>query len=268
MSPTDTSPDTSADTCIAYAYADGLARITLDDAARGNPVNPAFVVELFAAVRRAHADRARVILLASRGRFFSVGGDLTVFHAAPDMGAAIDDLADGLHRVVSELVRGEAIVVSAVQGAAVGAGFPLAAAADVVIAADTATFSLGYTRIGLSVDGGTSLLSHTLGLHRMLRLALLNDVMSAQEGLAAGLVARVVPAAELDACVEELVSRLLAGSAASYAASKRLLRETVEPAPEARLRAEALAIRALAGSAEGREGVAAFVEKRRPVFGA
>jgi 2-(1,2-epoxy-1,2-dihydrophenyl)acetyl-CoA isomerase len=253
-------------TYIDYAYTDGLARITLDDGERGNPIHAGTVEELFVAVRRAHTDGARVILLASTGRFFSVGGDLGAFAAADDMAVAIDDLADALHRVVSELVHSDAIVVSAVQGAAVGAGFPLAAAADVVVAADSATFSLGYTRIGLSVDGGTSLLAHTLGLHRMLRLALLNDAVSADEALAAGLVARVVPAADLTSAVDDLVARLLAGPSRAYAASKRLLRDTVEPAPETRMRAEALAIRSLAGTADGREGVAAFVEKRRPTF--
>lgn len=252
---------------VSYAFADGIARITLDDADRGNPVHTGSVAALFDAVRRADADGARVIVLASTGRFFSVGGDLGSFGTAPDMAAYIDDLADSLHRVVSELIRADAVVVSVVQGVAAGAGFPLAAAADVVIAADTARFTLGYTKIGLSVDGGTSLLTHTLGLHRTLRLALLNDVLSAEEAHAAGLVARVVPADELAATVDEIAASLAAGAAGSFAVTKRLLRAAVEDAPESRLRAEALAIRERAGSADGREGVTAFLEKRPPVFG-
>ena len=251
---------------IDYSFADGCARITLADADRGNVINTESVAELFAALRRADADAARVIVLASTGRFFSVGGDLSSFGGSPDMAAYIDDLAEALHRCVSELLRTDAVVVSVGQGMAAGAGFPLAAAADIVIAADTAKFTLGYTKIGLSVDGGTSMLVHSLGLHRVLRLALLNDVVTAAEAATAGLVARVVPADELAACVDGVVATLLAGARGSFATTKRLLRDTAEPAPEARLRAESLAIRANAGSPDGREGVTAFLEKRPASF--
>ncbi|MFB9764429.1 enoyl-CoA hydratase-related protein, partial [Nocardioides kongjuensis] len=149
---------------------------------------------------------------------------------------------------------------------AAGAGFPLAAAADVVIAADGAKFSLAYTKVGLSPDGGSSLLVHSLGLHRALRLALLGDLLTAQDAYDAGLVARVVPADELAATVDQVVDGLAAGSATANAAAKRLLREVAAPTPETALRKESLSIRTLAESPDGREGVAAFVEKRAPKF--
>lgn len=252
---------------VDYAFADGAARITLADAEHGNAVHTDSVAELGAAVRRARNDGARVVVLTARGRFFSVGGDLAAFGRSEDMAGYIDDLADSLHRVVSELVHSDAIVVAVVQGHAAGAGFPLAAAADVVLAAESARFSLGYTRVGLSVDGGTSLLVHSLGLHRTLRLSLLNDTLTAAEAYDAGLVARVVPADELDASVESVVAQLLAGPATAQRETKRLLRVTAEPAPETAMRREALAIRANAGRADGREGVAAFLEKRAARFG-
>lgn len=113
---------TGSSSPVSYAFADGCARLTLDDADRGNPVNPASVEALLDGLRRAAADGARVIVLASTGRFFSVGGDLGAFGSAPDMARFIDDLAEALHRVVSELVRSDAVVVSAVQGMAAGAG--------------------------------------------------------------------------------------------------------------------------------------------------
>jgi 2-(1,2-epoxy-1,2-dihydrophenyl)acetyl-CoA isomerase len=253
---------------IDYAYADGCARITLVNGDRGNPIHTESVAELFGAVRRSAADGAHVVVLAAEGRFFSVGGDLAAFGGSDDMATYVDDLADSLHRVVSELMRSDAIVVSVVQGMAAGAGFPLAAAADIVVAAQSAKFSLGYTRVGLNVDGGTSLLTHSLGLHRMLRLALLNDAITATEALAVGLVARVVPDDELNAVAAQVVAQLLDGPPAGLAATKRLLRETVEPHPESAMRREALAIRANAGGTDGREGVAAFLEKRPAKFGA
>ncbi|GAA3656272.1 enoyl-CoA hydratase-related protein [Nocardioides ginsengisoli] len=255
-------------TLVRYTHDAGVARITLADGGRGNPIHPDSVAALHDAVRSAHRDGARVIVLAAEGRFFSVGGDLGAFSAADDVPGFIDDLAEALHRVVSELVRSDAIVVSAVQGTAAGAGFPLAAAADIVVAAENAKFSLAYTKVGLSPDGGSSLLVHTLGLHRALRLALLGDLLTAQQAYDAGLVARVVPADELAATVDAVVASLATGSGTAQAAAKRLLREAVVPAPESALRKETLSIRSLAGSSDGREGVAAFVEKRAPKFNA
>ena len=252
---------------VSYSFGDGIARITLDDGDRGNPIHAESVAQLRACVRRAGDDSARVILLSATGRFFSVGGDIAQFGAAEDIGAFVDDLAEDLHRTVSELVRSPAIVVSAVHGMAAGAGFPLAAAADVVLAARSAKFTLGYTKIGFSVDGGTSLLVHTLGLHRALRLALLNDVLTADEAFAAGLVARVVEDDELAATAEEIATRLAAGSATAQAATKRLLRTVAEESPESVLRAESLSIRARASEPDGREGVQAFLDKRPAVFG-
>jgi len=253
---------------VACELRDGAARITLVDGDRGNTLTPASGDALLAAVRRARAASARVIVLRATGRFFSAGGDIGAFGALGDVADGFDDLAEGLHRIVSELVRADAVVVSAVHGVAAGAGFPLAAAADIVLAAESARFTLGYTKIGFSVDGGSSLLVHTLGLHRALRLALLNDVLTAAEAHAAGLVARVVPDESLAEVTEEVVAGLLAGPAAAQADVKRLFREVAEASPESALRRETLAIRRNAAAPDGREGVAAFLEKRPPRFNA
>lgn len=251
---------------VTYSFADGIARITLNDGDRGNPIHQESVAALRAAVRRAGSDGARVVLLSSTGRFFSVGGDIAGFGAAEEIGSFVDDLAEELHRTISDLLRSPAIVVSVVHGTAAGAGFPLAAAADVVVAGESAKFTLGYTKIGFSVDGGTSLLVHSLGLHRTLRLALLNDVLTAAEAHAAGLVARVVPDDELAAAADAIAVQLAAGSAGAQAATKRLLRAVAEESPESVMRAESLSIRARAQEPDGREGVRAFLEKRPADF--
>lgn len=252
---------------ISYELEGHVAWITMADGDVGNPINPAWGEAMFAAVRRARADQARVVVLRASGRFFSVGGDVSSFGSAGDVGDHIDDLAESLHRIVSDLQRLDAVVVSVVQGFAAGAGFPFAAAADIVIASESAKFTLGYTKLGFSVDGGSSLLVHTLGLHRTLRLALLNDVLTAAEAQAAGLVARVFPDDALEAEVASLVAKLAAGPAAAQASVKRLLRDAVEPAPEQAMRRETLAIRRNAALPDGVEGVAAFLEKRTPSFG-
>ncbi len=253
-------------TLVSYTCRDAVARITLSDGDRGNALRQSTVDELTAAVRQARADDAHVVVLAGQGRAFCVGGDVAEFAAAPDTERMVDDLAESLHRVVSELHRMDAVVVSVVHGVAAGAGVPLAAAADLVLAATSARFTLAYTKIGFSPDGGSSLLTASVGLHRALHLALLNPVVSAEQAHAMGLVAQVHPDDELAGAVEEVVAELRAGSRPAQVAAKRLLRETAIPAEESALRRETLSIRVRASSLDGREGVAAFLEKRRPEF--
>ncbi len=251
---------------VQYELTDGAARVTLTAADRGNPIDEPMASALLRAVRRARADDARVVVLRSVGRAFSFGGDVGAFAAADDPEQLVDNLAETLHRTISDLHRMNAVVVSAVHGMAAGAGVPLAAAADLVLAGASARFTLAYTKIGLSPDGGSSLLTSSLGLHRALHLALLNPVLTAEQAQAAGLVAQVHPDDELDAAVERVVAQLLAGSRTAQVAAKRLLREVAAPWAEGALRRESLSIRACAASPDGREGVAAFAAKRPPVF--
>ena len=251
---------------VGYALDSGAAHLTLSAPDRGNPLDQAMADELFAAVRRARADDARVVVLRSQGRSFSVGGDVGAFASAEPREEMVDDLAETLHRTISELHRMDAVVVAVVQGMAAGAGVPLAAAADVVLAGASARFTLAYTKIGFSPDGGSSLLTASLGLHRALHLALLNPVLSATDAQAAGLVAEVHPDDELDAAADRVVAQLLAGSRTAQVAAKRLLREVALPGAEAALRRETLSVRACAAGPDGREGVGAFLAKRPPEF--
>jgi 2-(1,2-epoxy-1,2-dihydrophenyl)acetyl-CoA isomerase len=186
--------------------------------------------------------------------------------AADDPEHLVEELAETLHRAVSDLQRLDAVVVSVVQGVAAGAGVPLAAAGDLVLAGASARFTLAYTKIGLSPDGGSSLLTASVGLHRALHLALLNPLLTAEQAREAGLVAQVHPDGELDAAAAAVVATLLAGSRTAQVAAKHLLRAQAVAHPEGAMRRETLAIRAAAGSADGREGVAAFVAKRPPAF--
>ena len=251
---------------VDYELRDGAAHVTLSDPDHGNSITPASVAQLHAAVRRARLDDARVVVLRGLGKAFSVGGDVGTFATAEDPDQLVEDLAEALHRTISDLHRMDAVVVAVVAGTAAGAGVPLAAAADLVLAGESARFTLAYTRIGLSPDGGSTLLTASLGLHRALHLALLNPVLSAAEAQVAGLVAQVHPDDGLAAAAEAVVAQLLAGSRPAQVSAKRLLREVATPGAEAALRQESLAIRANASGPDGREGVAAFAAKRRPDF--
>ncbi len=249
-----------------YDLQGGAATIVLDDG-RGNAMTLESLAGLLVLVRRAVADDARVVVLtAAPGSAFCVGGDVVAFATAPDPARYVDDVAEALHRVVSELTRMDAIVVSVVHRTAAGAGVPLAAAADVVLAGASAKFTLGYTKIGLTPDGGSTLLPASLGLHRTLALALLNPVLSAAQAQEAGLVARVFADDELDAEAGRLIGQLLAGSRSAQVGAKRLIRAQATPAPEQTMRLETLSIRQAAGSPDGREGVRAFRDKRAPQF--
>ena len=251
---------------VDYDVRDGAAWLRLARPERGNALDVPMASALLAGVRRAIADDARVVVLAAQGEAFCVGGDLAAMQAAEDAGRYVEQLASTLHDAVAALMRMDAVVVSVVQGVAAGGGFPLAAAADLVLAARSARFVLAYSKVGLSPDGGSTLLPATLGLHRTLHLALLNPAWTAEEAQTAGLVAQVHPDPDLPGAAEAVVAQLLAGSRSAQVAAKRLLRDRSHPDPEHAMAVETAAISAAVASADGQEGLRAFFAKSRPTF--
>lgn len=258
---------------VDYELRDQVAWVTLADHEHRNAIGPELTAELDAAIQRAETERARVLVLRSADRFFSVGGDLAGFVAVPDLQAHLESLTAAIHAVIERIQASDVIVVSVVSGAAAGAGFPLAAAADVVLADETARFTLGYTRIGLTGDAGTGLLARSLGLHRTLRLALLNEVLGAEEAERIGLVTRVFASGELAAGVQTVVAQLAAGPASAQAAIKKIVRAGVGDIDQtpttvgAQLQREAEQMTRAVGTGEPDEGIRAFLEKRSPRFG-
>lgn len=254
-------------TSLRYLVRDRAAYLTFCQPERGNPIDLAFARELRDAVAQARADDVAVVVLDHEGKAFSVGGDISSFGATEDPAALISELASVLHEGVLGLTQLDAVVVSVVRGTAAGAGFPLAAAADLVLASEAARFTLAYTKIGLTPDGGTTLLARTVGLHRALQWALLNPLLSAADLQAAGVVTQVHAPDALDAAVEALVAQLLAGSRDAQVGAKHLLRQRVLADAQQALDAETARITVAAGSADGREGVRAFLDKRPARFG-
>lgn len=243
-----------------------VARIELAEPHRGSPLSLETVALLADALTSAEAADCRIVIISSTGRAFSVGGDIKAFAGAPDPGAYIDELAEALHQVILRLHGLNAIVISVVKGVAAGAGFPLAASADLVLASSSASFTLAYNKIGLTPDGGSSLLTSTFGLHRTMSLALLNPLMTAAEAYQAGLVSAVHPDDEIDAAVEQVIDTLRSGSRSAQVATKRLLRGRSMVDAGGDLDIEKATIARAANSPDGREGVQAFLEKRAPEF--
>ncbi|HYD47865.1 MAG TPA: enoyl-CoA hydratase-related protein, partial [Terriglobales bacterium] len=143
----------------------------------------------------------------------------------------------------------------------------LACAADLVVAAESAKFTMAYTRAGLVPDGSSSyFLSRIVGLRRALELTLTNRVLSAAEALALGIVTRVAPDAELRPQAEALASELAEGATHSLGLAKRLLHQGWNNTLESQMELESRAIADAARTPNAREGILAFVEKRRPNF--
>jgi 2-(1,2-epoxy-1,2-dihydrophenyl)acetyl-CoA isomerase len=184
-----------------------------------------------------------------------------------DRTASIRELADTFHAGLVDLTALDAPIVAEVQGATAGAGVSIALLADVVLAAETATFNLAYSGAGLSPDGGSSwLLPRTVGRRRALEIMLLNPRIDARRAEELGLVTRVVPDDTLRETAGAVIAQLAAGPTAAYDAAKRLLLRSQRSSFEDQLDAEAAEIARLAGGRTGSEGIHAFVEKRRPKF--
>lgn len=254
---------------VHAVVADGVGRLTLDRPDHGNAIDLGMARALADVTAQwVNRDDLRVVVLRGRGTRFCVGGDLKAFSNEPDLPTHLTEVTAHLHLALSRLARLAAPVVAAVQGSAAGAGFSLAASADVLVAGASARFVLAYSKVGLTPDGsGTWYLPRHVGLRRALDLALTNRVLDAIEAERIGLVSRVVPDDDLDRETEAVVAALAQGPASALAATKALLRASLANPLEHQLELESAALASAAGRAEADEGIAAFLAKRAPRFG-
>ena len=247
----------------------GIARITLNRPEAMNALDEMMARELLAAATACDDDRAvRVVVIAGAGRAFSVGGDLKSFTAQGEaLPTHLKDVTTYAHAAVSRLARMRAPVLAVVHGAAAGFGMSLVAACDLAIAADGAKFTLAYTRVGLTPDGSSSYsLPRILGMKRALELALTNPTLDAAQARDWGLVNWVVPADELDAEATRIATDLAAGPTSAFAGAKALMRSGGSESLESQMERETRAISDIARTADAREGIAAFLEKRAASF--
>jgi 2-(1,2-epoxy-1,2-dihydrophenyl)acetyl-CoA isomerase len=257
----------SAYTSLRYAVEAGVATITLDRPDARNALDAALKRELLAAIRAAGRDRAvRAVVLTGAGPAFCAGQDLRE-SSGPDAPALSTVLRETYNPLILAMRRLDTPIVAAVNGVAAGAGMALALACDLRIAADTASFVLAFGRVGLVPDSGTTwFLPRLVGAARAAELALIGDPISAADAERWGLVNRVVPAEALAAEAREVAARLAAGAPRANALTKRALNRSLESGLEAQLDDEA-AYQGIAGrTADHREGVVAFLEKRPPRF--
>ena len=231
-----------------------------------NALNVPTAQALLAAVQDIAQDASvRAVLLKGAGRAFIAGGDLATLHADPVRGARA--LLAPLNQALELLQQIDAPVIAQVHGAAAGGGLSLMLMCDFVLAAEGTKFNLAYINLGTSCDlGGSWALPRLVGLRQALEIAMLGDNFNADDALRLGLINRVLPAAELDAAAQALAERLASGPTKAYGQMRRLLRSSFERDFGAQLAAEAQAFDSCAHSADMREGLQAFMDKRKPQF--
>jgi len=254
---------------LIYAVADDVATITFNTPKAANAVSPLGAREFRAVADAVNADpNVRAVVLTGAGKMFCAGGDLSSF-AKAGAGARklILEMAADLHMGISRLSRNRAPVIGAINGTAAGAGLSLVMACDLAVAAESAVFTMAYTRAGLSPDGSsTYFMPRKIGDRRARELMLTNRVLSSGEALTWGVVNEVVPTDQVLARANALAQRLARGPTAAFGAVKTLLNGTFEQTLESQMELEARTIGDLVGGTDGQEGIHAFLEKRKPTF--
>ncbi|HEY9392430.1 MAG TPA: enoyl-CoA hydratase [Mycobacteriales bacterium] len=252
---------------------DAVAEIVLSRPERRNALDAATGAALLDAVEEVrHSDQIRAVVLRGAGEAFCAGGDVKAMAAGVRAGRGeplLREISRAVHNAIVAIVRLPKPVIACVHGPAHGAGFSLALACDLVVAAQDATFCQAFVRIGATPDSGSSFfLPRLVGRQIAAELILLGDVVDAAEAHRLGLVNRVVPRDELHDHVLALAERLTHGPAAAYAGVKRLLGAAAVGGLEQHLEEERRCLGEMAATDDFREGVEAFVARRPARFGA
>jgi enoyl-CoA hydratase len=253
------------DTDLHARLDDGALWLTLDRPEVFNALSPQMVADLARHLEEAVSrEEVRVVVLTGSGPAFSTGADISGEDAHEQFDVRAMDAAN---RIIRAVVGLDKPVVAAVNGIAAGVGCSAALAADIVVAAESASFLLAFARIGFMPDGGASAtVAASIGRARAMRMGLLAEPLSAQEAYDAGLVTHLAPDEDFPALVETLVRRLAAGPPLALAATKRAINAAtlsqLEPALERERTGQSLLMR----TADVAEGIRAFAERRKPVF--
>ena len=264
-----TAPATTSPDDPALLRVDGpIASITLNRPAAFNSINLAIAQKLEALAAEVEAsDDIRVLVIEGEGRAFCAGGDLQTIGAASEANTVtpvVGQLLKHYHAFIETIRRMPKIVLSSVHGSAAGAGLGLAFVTDLCIAADDARFTPAYAKIGVSPDGGGTVgLAASVGPRRALQIFLAEDSFTAQQAQQWGLVAKIVPAAELKAATRDFAVRLAQNAPAGLAATKALIHQSPTTSIEAQLDAERDAIIGCMNTEEFRTAVKKFTSKSK-----
>ncbi len=261
---------------LLYEKQGGIATLTLNRPAARNALTTALFLDMERMlIEIGTDDEVRVVVLTGVGHGFSAGADLKPVskeerrrsQASSFPGDPGGDILDRGNRCILRLRGLPKPVLGSINGDAVGIGCSLALATDLRIASDTARFGVVFSRIGLGPDGGAShFLRNLVGPAKALELLFLGDLMDASEALRLGLVNRVVGADELAGATSELAERLAQGPTLAYGFAKAAVYQGANLPFESLLDLEARNQQIAGRSHDAREGVRAFLERRKPEF--
>jgi 2-(1,2-epoxy-1,2-dihydrophenyl)acetyl-CoA isomerase len=263
---------TQSDRPILLDVTDGVGWITLNRPKAYNALNRDLAVQLLdALIRCDEDDNIRALVITGNGPSFCAGGDIRQMMeaVARDGHAAVflKTLTVSLHEAIATMAHMSKPVIMAVNGAAAGAGFSLAIAGDLVLAADNARFTVAYTAIGLAPDGSSTFtLPRLVGPKRAFELMYTNRALSADEAKELGLVNQVYPAAKFIEQVREYALGIAKGPTAALGYAKKLVTLSAQSSLETQMEHERRAIAATGRTADFREGADAFFAKRPPKF--
>lgn len=254
---------------IILEQQDGVARIWLNRPDKLNSFTAAMHIELANALRQVEQGGARVLVLSGKGRGFCAGQDLSERQPAEgqrvDLGETVEQFYAPLIRRLNALPMP---VVVGVNGVAAGAGANLAlAGADIVVAAESASFIQPFCKLGLIPDtGGTWALPRLVGRARAMGLAMLGDKLSARQAQDWGLIWECVADGDFEARLDALAAHFVSAPTKGLAYTKRAIQQSLGNSLDAQLDLERDLMRELGFSDDYAEGVSAFLEKRQPVF--
>lgn len=258
---------------VLVAREGGVATITLNRPQALNALNHDLTLGLREAVFSLENDERVRCLVLRGGEHFMAGGDLKWFQELVKGGepealrVQFEAFIHEVHPLIVSLRRMPKPVLASVRGAAAGFGLSLLMACDLAIAADSAYFTLAYSSIGVTPDGGSTFaLPRIVGQKKAMEIALLGERFDAATAERLGIVNRVVPAASLEAETTRIANRLAAGPTAVYARTKALLNGSLNATLESQLQREAEAFARSASEPDFEEGLAAFIAKRKPAF--
>lgn len=253
---------------IRFEICDGVAVIHLNIPEKLNALTNPMIDDLFvAAAEITDSTEIRAVVITGEGRAFCAGGDLDELRECYGGNTGFARHMERVSRLMVALVELPVPVIAAVNGAAVGAGMNIALSADLVIASEKAKFSEIFSNIGLVPDlGGTYFLPRLVGRQKAKELIFTARMVTAQEALQIGLVTEVVPEAELEEKSMALARRLAKGPTSAYTMAKKMVNKSFEVDLRTALDYEGMAQAISGGSADFKEGLAAFQEKRKPDF--
>ena len=254
---------------VRWETIEGVAKVVLNRPKSYNAFDLEMVTILADGMAGLAGDpQVKGVVITGEGAAFSAGGDLRwLADSGRTPGAAFHVLASKYHQAILEIRRMPKPVIAAINGLAAGGGFSAALACDFRIMETSATLRQGYTSNGLSIDGGgTFTLSRIVGMAKAMEIAALDRPISAELALNWGLVTEVTEDGKSVNRAVKLVHEINRIPLSSFAACKQLITDAFDSSFEAQIEKEREFLARCADHPNGREGVAAFLEKRKPVY--